>query len=100
MGKLYTIDGKLLTDTPELRIGDKVYPVDNRTSTVKKMTELGGNDEEILKLAYGAKAAKEILAMNLPFPAYLTLIKTTVAAMTGEEETSVNDRFQKGIGQK
>ncbi len=36
MGKLYTIDGKLLTNTPEIRIGDKVYPVDSRTSTVKK----------------------------------------------------------------
>ena len=28
MGKLYTLDGKLLTETPELRIGEKVYPVD------------------------------------------------------------------------
>ena len=30
MGKLYTLDGKLLTETPEIRIGEKVYPVDSR----------------------------------------------------------------------
>ena len=29
MGKLYTLDGKLLTETPEIRIGEKVYPVDS-----------------------------------------------------------------------
>ena len=37
MGKLYTLDGKLLTETPEIRIGEKVYPVDSRQKTVKKM---------------------------------------------------------------
>lgn len=26
MGKLYTLDGKLLTETPEIRVGEKIYP--------------------------------------------------------------------------
>lgn len=39
MGKLYTLDGKLLTETPEIRIGEKVYPVDNRTRYRKKADE-------------------------------------------------------------
>ena len=54
MWKLYTLDNKLLVGSPEVRIGDKMYPVDDRTSTVKKMTALkekDNSDEEILKLA-------------------------------------------------
>ena len=34
MAKLYTLDDKLLTEVPEVRVGDKVYPVDNRQKTV------------------------------------------------------------------
>ena len=46
MGKLYTLDGKLLTETPELRIGEKVYPVDSRQKTVKKILALA-DDESV-----------------------------------------------------
>ena len=34
MAQLYTLDDKLLTEVPEIRVGDKVYPVDNRQKTV------------------------------------------------------------------
>ena len=27
MGKLYTLDGKLLTETPEIRVGEKIYQI-------------------------------------------------------------------------
>ena len=40
MGKLYTVDHKLLTETPEVRIGDKVYAVDHRQKTVRKMEDV------------------------------------------------------------
>lgn len=98
--KMYTLDEKLLTGCPEIRIGDKVYPVDARTSTVRKMGKLDdvNNDSEILKLALGEKAAKEVEAMDMPFPAYLELIKLLVAAMTGEEEEDINARFQGKAG--
>ena len=94
--KMYTLDEKLLTGCPEIRIGDKVYPVDSRTSTVKKMGKMNdmNDDGEILRLALGEKAAKEVEAMDMPFPAYLELIKLLVAAMTGEDEEDVNARFQ------
>lgn len=39
MGKLYTLDGKLLTETPEIRVGEKIYPVDNRKKTVTKILD-------------------------------------------------------------
>ena len=46
MGKLYTLDGKLLTETPEIRIGEKVYPVDSRQKTVKKILALADDESK------------------------------------------------------
>lgn len=97
MGKMYTLDGKLLTELPELRIGSKLYPVDNRTCTVKKMMQLtkekadGANEdylasmEEALNLALGQAAVKEIKPDELPFPAYQKLFELVLAAATGED---------------
>ena len=95
MAKLYTLDGKLLTDTPEIRIGDKIYPVDNRQKTVKKIMALSvsgdsveaslENVDEALKLALGPKAFREIDEQNLPFPAQQKLFELIMAAVTGEE---------------
>ena len=100
MGKLYTIDGKLLTNTPEIRIGDKVYPVDSRTSTVKKLMKIDQDDmDAILKLAFGDKAAKEIDEQDIPFAAYVQQVKVVVAAMTGEDEDVVDARFQQAGSQ-
>lgn len=98
MGKLYTLDEKLLVGTPEIRIGDKVYPVDDRTSTVKKLMKADRTDMEAvdksLKLAFGEKAYKEIIESDLPFRAYVALLELAVAAMTGEEPEVVDARFQ------
>lgn len=104
MAKLYTLDNKLLTETPEIRIGEKVYAVDNRKSTVSKITGMmkhgdgaeNGDEkaDEGLKLALGEKAFREIDAMNLPFPAYQRLFELVMAAMTGEEVEAVEKRFQ------
>lgn len=94
MGKMYTFDNKLLCGSPELRIGDKVYSIDDRKNTVKKAMKLfsqkGESDDmeetsdEILKLAFG-KQFKEIDAMDMSFAAYQELILVTIAAMTGQE---------------
>ena len=47
MGKLYTLDEKLLVGTPEIRVGDKVYPVDDRQKTVKKLMKLTEGEKSI-----------------------------------------------------
>ena len=107
MGKLYTLDGKLLTETPEIRIGDKVYPVDDRQKTVKKLmklqTQVSGSSDpnetdrltmEAFRLAFGDKAAKEIDDMNMPFAAYQCLFELVISAMTGEEPEEIDARFQ------
>lgn len=101
MSKLYTLDGKLMTETPEIRVGEKVYPVDNRQKTVLKLMKATkdkefdeDNIQQALALALGTEAAKEVDALNLPFPAYQRLFELVMAAMTGEDPDSVESRFQ------
>lgn len=105
MAKLYTLDHKLLTDTPEIRIGEKIYAVDNRTKTVRKIQnaakDVSSDDpyagmEKVLELAMGAKAAKEIDDMDLPFPAYQQMFELVMAAVTGEEPEAIQQRFCSG----
>lgn len=102
MGKMYTLDNKLLTETPEIRIGDKVYPVDDRVNTVKKIQEISknisddlyGGISKVLDLALGKKAAKEVEDMNMPFAAYQKMFELVMAAITGEDVDVIADRFQ------
>lgn len=104
MGKLYTLDNKLLTETPELRVGEKIYPVDNRQKTAQKILKLTGNMTdldaqqnamlEIMKLALGPKAASEIDDQNLPYPAQQSLFVLLIAAVTGEDAAEAEARFQ------
>ena len=91
MGKMYTLDKKLLCGSPEIRIGEKVYPVDDRKNTVIKVTKLFNDSkgdvekvDEALELAFGERF-KEIDEMDLPFAAYQKLFELVIAAMTGEE---------------
>ena len=95
MGKMYTFDKKLLCGSPELRLGDKVYCIDDRKNTVKKALDLFRKNEnsfdtydEILKLAFG-KDFPEIDKMDLSFAAYQELVVTAIAAMTGQDESEL-----------
>lgn len=102
MGKLYTLDGKLLTETPEIRVGEKIYPVDNRKKTVTKILDAAGATkntsadviDRCLELALGKPAAKELNEMDLPFPAYIQLFTLVISAATGEKPQDVEQRFQ------
>lgn len=100
MSKLYTVDNKLLTDIPEIRIGEKIYAVDNRQKTVRKIHQITGAIEKddsytgmdkVLELAMGAEAAREIDEMNMPFPAYEQMFELVMAAVTGEDPKTVAD---------
>ncbi|MBR4510065.1 MAG: hypothetical protein IKP25_05215 [Ruminococcus sp.] len=92
MARMYTLDKKLLCGSPEIRVGEKVYPVDDRTKTVKKILKLfksegsddADNTEEALKLAFGERY-KEIEELDMPFAAYQELVELVIKAMTGEE---------------
>ena len=102
--KLYTIDDKLLTERPEIRIGEKVYPIDDRQKTVEKIMQQIPKSEddrdvsktikEVFKLAFGPTAAKEIDERNLPFAAQQQVFEIVMSAITGESPAQVNKRFQ------
>jgi len=103
MSKLYTLDNKLLTETPDIRVGDKVYAVDDRKKTVEKIMALNldtssadfGSLDKVIELALGSKAAKEIQAMDLRFSAYESLVELIIAAVMNEEPEKVKEnRFQ------
>lgn len=101
MGKMYTIDHKLLVEIPELRVGDKVYPVDNRKKTVVELNKMMDENEDwvqsaekAIELGLGKQAAKEIEAANYPFNAYLSIFQNVVSAMTGKPIGEIEERFQ------
>lgn len=103
MANMYILDEALLTAKPEIRIDDKIYPVDNRQKTVIQLMNATKNIgkeynqdamQKALALALGNDAAKEVDAMNLPFPAYQRLFELVMAAMTGEAPDAVDARFQ------
>lgn len=101
--KMYTVDNKLLTECPEIRIGDKVYPIDDRQKTVEKVQKIAASAKqenmmkmirEVLSLALGEAAAKEVDEANYPFAASMRIFETVIAAMTGETPEQVSARFQ------
>lgn len=86
--KLYTIDNALLTETPEIRIGDKIYKVDNRKSAVMRANELVQKDQDhadeiLIRVHLGETAEKEISKMDLPLPAIKSLLINIRAAIEG-----------------
>ena len=99
MARMYTFDKKLLCGSPEIRIGEKVYPIDDRKNTVKKVLKLfedkNGSDmdksDEALKIAFGDNY-NEIEALDLSFKAYQELAEMVIAAMTGEEPEDFEKR--------
>ncbi len=115
MGKMYTLDKKLLIGSPEIQIGDKVYPVDDRNKTVRKVMKLsedfkGKDDDElkgtpdqfetidqILKLAFGDKY-KDIEALELSFRAYLDLMDIVLDAMTNGDPEKYEEKKEEKEG--
>lgn len=105
MAKMYTLDSKLLTGTPEIRIGDKIYPVDDRQKTVRKILDIceknAKNDDnkdldmidEVFKLAFAPKDLEEIEKMNISWAAWQELFTIVISAVTGQEQEDIEARF-------
>ena len=78
---------------PQLKIGEKLYVVDNRQSTFEKIQELQNNTEltekdrtnMIYELSLGKEAAKEIQEMDLPVENAIYLSYCIMGAITGED---------------
>lgn len=102
MARLYAIDKELLTEKPEIRIGDKVYTVDDRMRTFEKMNvelesvNVKGNEFEIIiRNALGERAACEIASMDLSFTVMQKIIILIMAAMQDITEEQAEKRFQR-----
>ena len=76
---------------PQLKIGNKLYTVDDRKKTWDKIQavqdddSVADKDKEILNLALGEKEAEEILANDLTVEGFANLTFYTMAAITGED---------------
>ena len=101
---MYKIDGEKLDRRPELRLGDRIYSVDNRLSTFRKISlmlseneELGQRNDEfevVVGQALGACAYDEILAMDLPFAAMQELVIIILAAIQDLTPEEARRRFR------
>lgn len=78
---------------PQLKIGDKLYTVDDRQSTFEKIQDLQSDSKLtekertnlIYELSLGKDAAKEIQEMDLPVQNAVYLSYCILGAITGEE---------------
>lgn len=78
---------------PQLKIGDKLYTVDNRQSTWDKIQKIQSNEQltneektdNIYELALGKEAAKEIKNLDLPVENNNFLSYCVMGAITGED---------------
>ena len=76
---------------PQLKIGNKLYTVDDRKKTWDKIQavqdddSIADKDKEILNLALGEKEAEEILANDLTVEGFANLTFYIMAAITGED---------------
>lgn len=101
MAKIYTTDGKLLTETPQIQVGNKLFAIDNRKSTYDKMQEAvsqakDGNEERIiLEYAFGKDQMAEIDAMDLSVKGYMNLLTYVHAAIFDISFEEAEARFQK-----
>ena len=89
------IDTKVLSgdNHPQLKVGDKLYTVDNRKSTFDKVqavqedTRLSTPEKEkkMFELTLGKQQAKEILDLDMTVQEYQYFTFCIMAAITGEE---------------
>lgn len=76
---------------PQLKIGNKLYTVDDRKKTWDKIQavqdddSVADKDKEILNLALGEKETEEILANDLTVEGFANLTFYIMAAITGED---------------
>lgn len=104
MSKMIDISAKLTNERPKLKLAeDKIYEIDDRKNNIiilnQKMQGEDLNDlnviDEMIEIVLGEEAAKEIEKMNLPISSYQSIMIAIMAAVTGEEYETAEERFLK-----
>lgn len=100
--KLYN-DGQYPRIRVTVRDGEeKIYDIDDRRSTVKKIDKIineidpAEQDEKILELLIGKKAAKEICDSDISMRGFNTLVKQVMSIVTGESIEQMEARAKNG----
>jgi len=101
---MYEVDRVLLDVKPEIRVGDRVFAVDDRMSTFIKMNRVLAEAETqvvefdvVISHGLSDEALMEIKAMELSFAATHRVAMLVMAAMQGISEDEARRRFQSNI---
>ncbi len=89
---------------PQLKIGDKLYTVDNRQSTFDKIQDIQKDvtltdkekQEKTYELALGKEEAKEINELDLSVESNVYLSFCIMGAVTGQDPDKLMEAAQKG----
>ncbi|MCL2575129.1 MAG: hypothetical protein FWE33_01725 [Defluviitaleaceae bacterium] len=102
---MYQIDNEKLNKRPEIRLGDKIYSIDNRLSTFRGINgmlkaleggETASSDEFeiVIGQALGLDSYQEILGMDLPFAVMQDLVVIVLAAIQDLNVEEAKRRFR------
>ncbi len=88
---------------PQLKIGDKLYTVDDRQSTFDKIQDVQADESisqkektnKIYELALGKKEAQEIEKLDLTVANYIYLSFCIMGAITGEDPKKLQEDSRK-----
>ena len=88
---------------PKIKIGNKLYDVNNKKSTFNKIQAVSSNkelkedemNEKIFALAFGEDAAKEILELDLPVENFNYLSFCVMGAITGKKKKKLQAEAKK-----
>jgi len=96
---MYAIDNEKMTKRPEIRVGDRVYEIDNRLSAFERINERikaadGGDIEIILGEALGREHFEEIKGMDLPYGVMQDIVVIILAAIQDLTVEEARARFR------
>ena len=96
---VYTIDNEKLIKRPEIRVGDRVYEIDNRLSAFERINERikaadGSEIEIILGEALGGEYFEEIRGMDLPYGVMQDIVVIILAAIQDLTVEEARARFR------
>ena len=98
---MYQINNDKLQNRPELRVGDRVYCIDNRLSVFRFISKglTGGGENEmevVIGGALGRDVYEEILAQDLPYGVMQEIVIIILAAIWDLEVEEAKRRFCHG----